>query len=242
MKNKSYLWRCVLALGVLMHALPMASMAVDPGQRTFEKRCSECHELPDANNPPPEGWGKQLDYMAPMAGLSGKEKKGVLSYLLSHSKTAGKAVAMAQDRKLFESKCSLCHTPDRIIDKPLTAKLRRHIVLRMQKRASGWITPKEAETILAYLSKAPFKTNKQGKTHLYEKKVVSSPRKIFLKRCSACHTLERVYLKVEKGMDTNSWNHIVQRMQGKNPEWLSADEAKQIMSYLRSLKPVSSSN
>lgn len=54
-----------------------------------------------------------------------------------------------------------------------------------------------------------------------------------------CHTLERVYLKVEKGMDAKSWNHIVQRMQGKNPEWLNEDEAKQIMSYLRTLKPTS---
>ncbi|NOZ09654.1 MAG: hypothetical protein GXP09_01200 [Gammaproteobacteria bacterium] len=239
MKNKQHSWRCVLALGVLVYIVPMISMAVDPGQRTFEKRCSQCHELPDMNNPPPEGWGKQLDYMAPMAGLNDKEKTSVLSYLLSHSKTAGQAVVMAQDQKLFEQKCSLCHTPDRILEKPLTAKSRQHIVLRMQKRASGWITPKDAEAILAYLSTAPVKTNKGGKTHFHEKEAVSSPRQIFHKRCSACHTLERVYLKVEKGMDSKSWNHIVQRMQGKNPEWLSTDEAKQIMSYLRSLKPVS---
>ena len=64
---------------------------------------------------------------------------------------------------------------------------------------------------------------------------------VFRERCSACHTLERVYLALEESQGKDKappWMHIVQRMREKAPEWISAQEAEQIMTYLQSLKPV----
>jgi mono/diheme cytochrome c family protein len=210
------------------------------GAAVFEKNCATCHELPNPDKPPSEGWAKRLDLMAPMAGLDDAQKQEVLAYLQSHSKAATQTVVMAEDRKLFEQKCSLCHTPDRVLDKPLTADSRRHIVMRMQERAPGWITPDDAEKILAYISQAPEKTGKPGKTKFHQDESADKlePRMLFHKRCSACHTLERVYLNVEKGADAEAWNHIVQRMESKDPSWLSDEEAQKILTYLRTLKPV----
>jgi len=59
-------------------------------------------------------------------------------------------------------------------------------------------------------------------------------KKVFLERCSACHTLDRVYDKLQG--DQASWMHVVQRMQGKAPDWLSKEDAKLVVEYLKTLK------
>ena len=214
------------------------------GSKIFEKRCSQCHDLPNPKKPPPEGWVKRLDLMAPMAGLSKKEKAEVLSYLLSHSKTAEQALSVAQERKIFEKKCSLCHSTVRIFTEKLTPESRRHIVLRMKERAPDWISPKDAEAILDFLQKA--KKPVVAMPKLGPKPVKTAglpPQEVFRARCSACHTLERVYLKLEEaGPNADVWTHIVSRMRKKNPEWISKRDAEKILTYLQSLRPVREKN
>jgi mono/diheme cytochrome c family protein len=99
----------------------------------------------------------------------------------------------------------------------------------MRSKAPGWITDDDANLILDYLSKAPGVER--------DKKAKNKADDIFVERCSACHTLERVYAKL-KDSDSPSWAHIVQRMQSKSPEWLSKDDASKVVEYLRSLSPV----
>lgn len=214
--------------------------AATNGAKIFEKRCSQCHDLPNPDKPPPEGWVKRLDLMAPMAGLSKEEKAEVLSYLLSHSKTAEQALSVAQERKVFEQKCSLCHSTARIFAEKLTPESRRHIVLRMKERAPDWISPKDAEVILDFLRKA--KKPVVAMPKVGPKRVETAglpPQEVFRTRCSACHTLERVYLKLEEaGPKADVWAHIVSRMRKKNPEWISKQEAEKILGYLQSLRPV----
>jgi mono/diheme cytochrome c family protein len=172
--------------------------------------------------------------MAPMAGLNKKEKSEVLSFLRSHSQKAEGMLSSAEEQKLFAQKCSLCHTEQRVFLEPLTPKSRRHIVLRMQERAPDWISPKEAERILAYLDQGAPESKKPVK-----KKVNGGASTIFRERCTACHSLERVYLKLDKkGSAGSAWIHIVKRMREKAPEWISEKEAKKIMKYLATLKPV----
>lgn len=216
--------------------------AARDGQKIYEDRCGMCHDLPDPDKPPPEGkghWKERLDLMAPNAGLSNKEKAAVLEFLQSHEKGASSMVSFAQEQQVFEKKCSLCHTIDRVFRIPLTDESRAHIVKRMQERAPDWITGEEAHEILEYLgkagNKAPHKIPRAGPVE--GENAGDGAAALFRQRCSACHTLERVYLKLEKDPAT-AWMHIVSRMQKKSPEWLTSDEAQKIAEYLKSLKPV----
>ena len=234
----TFLWP-LLGGFILLLTTPLSGWAAQPeGEKIFEKRCGGCHDLPDPNKPPPEGWDKRLDLMAPMAGLNKKEKNEVLNFLRSHSQKAEGMLSAAEERKLFMQKCSLCHSEQRVFLEPLTPESRRHIVLRMQERAPDWISPKDAERILAYLDQgAP------GGKKPVKKKVNGDAGKIFRERCSACHNLERVYLALEKKESAGSaWMHIVKRMRQKAPEWISPKEAEQIAQYLKSLKPTTSSH
>lgn len=230
-----WLW-AGLIFGVLSYALlPAAGWAEESGEKTFKKRCSKCHELPDPAKLTSEEWAKQMEMMAPFAGVKGKKKAEVLDFLQAHSKKATQIASMAEERKLFVKKCSLCHTAQRVFLEPLTPKSRRHIVLRMQERAPDWISQKEAERILAYLDQgAP------GGKKPVKKKVNGGAGAVFRERCTACHSLERVYLKLDKKESTGSaWMHIVKRMREKTPGWISKKEAEQIAQYLKSLKPLS---
>jgi len=233
----------VLSLLALFAILaPPQAMAGQDGQKIYEDRCGMCHDLPDPNKPPPEGkghWKERLDQMAPNAGLSRKEKAAVLAFLQSHEKGASNMVSFAQEKQLFEKKCSLCHTIDRVFRIPLTDESRAHIIKRMQERAPDWITGEQAKEIMEYLSQAGDKTPEHtpragpGKGE----KAGDGAAALFRQRCSACHTLERVYLKLEKDPAT-AWMHIASRMQKKAPEWLTNDEARKIAEYLKTLKPV----
>lgn len=215
-------------------ANPVATAAEKTGESVFRKQCSQCHALPDTKKLTAEGWVKQLNLMAPMAGLNKKQQAKVLGFLQSHSRQATRVVSMASDKRLFEQKCTLCHSTIRILLEPLTPKSRHHIVLRMQQRApAGWISTAEVNRILKYLEKgAP------GIKKPVRKPINGDAKVVFQKRCSVCHSLERVYRKLgqSKGKDKGkAWMHIVTRMRGKSPQWISKAEANQILKYLRGI-------
>jgi mono/diheme cytochrome c family protein len=206
---------------------PATAISTEGGKSIFEQRCHRCHDLPDPGKPPEMGWEKRLKIMAKLAKLTPEQKTDVLSYLQSHSKKAEKTISLADEQRLFEQKCSLCHTLDRIFLKPLDDESRQHIVKRMQGKIPGWISEEEAKQVIDYLSKAP-KVKRV-------KKAKDIPAEIFQERCSACHTLERIYNKINNEK-APSWMHIVQRMQEKAPQWLSQDEARLVIEYLKSIK------
>lgn len=207
--------------------------SADPatGKALFEKRCVVCHKLPDPDQPPSVGWEQQLDLMAPLARLEKDQKANILDYLLSHSRTAAMEASLEEDRELFEEKCSRCHTLDRIFLIPLEGEALGHVISRMQSRSgTDWLSDKEVEQILAYLENAPRTVPSKALSE------DASPEQIFVVRCSACHTLERVFQKLEEGADgTEFWSHTVSRMRGKSPQWLSESEADQILAYLQSI-------
>ena len=218
---------------IFVVGVSVVSGAEKTGESIFRKQCSQCHDLPDPRKLTAEGWVKQLNLMAPMSGLNKKQKARVLGFLQSHSKRAIKVVSMANDRRLFEAKCTLCHNTNRILLEPLTPKSRHHIVLRMQRRApAGWITTAEANRILNYLERGAPGTKKPVR-----KPINGGAKVAFQKRCSACHTLERVYLKLGKSRGkAQVWMHIVKRMRQKSPTWISKAEANQILKYLSGIQ------
>jgi mono/diheme cytochrome c family protein len=215
-------------------SISLAQPAADAGQNLFEKRCTACHKLPDPDNPPSNGWAEQLDLMAPLARLKKDQKQSVLDYLMSHSQQAAMSAVLDEDRIVFETKCSRCHTLDRVLLSPLQGDSLRHVVNRMQSRSgSDWLSDRDVERVLAYLGTISHDTSSSttnGKT---------APADIFAVRCSGCHTLERVFLSLSEAENVEDfWSHTVSRMRGKAPQWMSEADAAEILVYLRSLIPV----
>lgn len=225
---KILLW-CVIFQGLTV-TFSAASGAAPDGQNLYEKRCSACHKLPDPAQPPSNGWAQQLELMAPLARLKGPQKQTVLDYLMSHSQQAAMAAALDEDRALLESKCSRCHTLDRVLLSPLRGDSLRHVVNRMQSRSgTDWLSDQDVERVLAYLDTAPREAN--GSAPLGSD---ASPAEIFDARCSACHTLERIFQKIDSdGEGPASWSHTVSRMREKAPQWMTEAEAGQILEYLQ---------
>ncbi len=223
-----------LVIGFAFYTLSFSAHAgLDEGEAIFSKRCSTCHKLPDPNQPPKEGWAKRLDMMAPMAGLKKDQKSAVLEYLIYHSKHVEQEAALAEDRAFFETKCSYCHSLDRIFLIPFDEESRRHVVERMQNRAgSGWLSDADAERILSYLAKAT------PEVQAPERLDGRSGQEILRARCTACHTLERIFLeRDEHPGDSEMWTHIVGRMRGKAPQWISEGEAQSVIEYLETIEP-----
>jgi mono/diheme cytochrome c family protein len=215
----------------LMLVFSSAWSAALDGQNLFEKRCIACHSLPDPAQPPPEGWAEKLQIMAPMARLKPPQQADILEYLLSHTRNSVAAAALDEDRVLFEEKCSRCHTLERVFLIPLTDETRKHVVYRMQARSgTGWLSDQEVEQILAYLAIAG-----EGVTVTQAVSPDAGGQELYFARCSACHTLERVFLRLEQSAPDNPpWAHTVSRMRGKAPQWMTEAEAAQILEYLQS--------
>ncbi len=223
-----------LLLSLLVVLEPVTAQADASGEKVFKKRCSQCHALPSPEKLTSGEWVTRLDMMAPMAGLKKKQKIEVLEYLQGHSKKASTLVSMSREKRLFEERCTLCHSTARVFLMPLTKESRRHIVLRMQERVPDWITPEEAQAILAYLDQGAPGTSKPKR-----KVVTGGPQEVFRERCSACHKLDRVFYEFDEHRFTaDGWMHIIKRMREKAPDWMTEKEAKQIAKYLDTLKPL----
>jgi mono/diheme cytochrome c family protein len=140
---------------------------------------------------------------------------------------------MAGDRNLFEEKCSLCHSADRAFIRQLSPDELRTTLERMRTRAPDWISESQLQTIITFLERgAPG-------VHKPEHKIVSADASdVFRVRCSACHTLERIYLYLETHRADSQWPALVERMRLKAPEWISQPEAKLITDYLSAQKPL----
>lgn len=228
-----FLWIIVVP-GLILNAQGVRSAAATEGQNLFEKRCSACHRLPNPDEPPSIGWEKQLTMMAPLARLKSGQKEQVLDFLMSHSRDAAMQSSLDEDRQLFEEKCSRCHTVDRVLLSPLRGESLKHVVNRMQSRSgSDWISDSDAERVLAYLETVPQNGHEDG--GLGEN---SSPAEIFSLRCSACHTLERIFQKSGEAGTKQAWSHTVSRMREKAPQWMTDEEAVKILEYLQTTNQV----
>lgn len=221
-----------IACPALLLLTTAASPAVPDGQALFEKRCGACHKLPDPAQPPDVGWERQLEIMAPLARLQGGQKQDVIDYLLSHTRDASMDAALEEDRLLFEEKCSRCHSLERVLLSRLDEDELRHVVVRMQNRSgTDWISDDDVERVLAYLEQAP-----SAFTPPMDVPDDASPEQIFAVRCSACHTLERVFLSMDESKPSAEfWSHTISRMRGKAPQWMSESEANKVIEYLQSI-------
>lgn len=202
----------------------------DDGEALFEKRCHKCHAQPDPASPPPEGWATKLDKMAVFARLKDQQKADVLAYLQLHSKDQSIQDVIADDRKLVEQKCSVCHSLGRIALENFDGDVGKHILERMQSYAgTSDITDDELIRILNYLQK----DNDLPKP---QRVAMSDPEELLTTRCSACHSLERVYALLRSTDNASAdWAHVIARMSSKAPDWISKEESDRLADYIRSL-------
>jgi len=202
-----------------------------PGDGSFKERCGQCHNEDDPAGTASTEWLTGVD--RPLVELTTEQKASVLRFLQHHGPDAVEKVSVARDRALFEEKCNLCHSANRIFVETLTPGETRDVVARMQIRAPDWMSPREMEIILNYLDKgAP------GAVRPGDAVAAFTPAELFRERCSNCHELERVYLFLDKGEATpDSWALLVARMRAKAPDLINDEEGDKILSYIRSLNP-----
>ncbi len=225
-------FRVAVCLG-LMLIVPAAWSASVDGQALFEKRCAACHQLPDIDNPPPEGWAQRLEQMAPLAKLKSQQKDAVLTYLISHVRQTSMNASLEEDKAFFEQKCSRCHSLDRIFLEPLTDESMRHVVNRMQARSgTDWLSDEDVERVLNYLSSATLDVPTPPALV-----AGTGADEIFAARCQACHSMERISVYLGPNAAEMDWSHVVSRMRGKAPQWITDAESQQIIDYLQSLSP-----
>jgi cytochrome c2 len=223
-------FRAGACLGLIL-MFPVAWSASADGQALFEKRCAACHQLPDIDNPPPEGWEQKLKQMAPLAKLKGQQEDAVLAYLSSHVQETTMSASLEADKAFFERKCSRCHTLDRIFLEPLTDESRQHVVSRMQVRSgTDWLSDEDVERVLNYLSSATREAPTPPALA-----ADAGAEQIFAARCQTCHTMERVAVHLGPGSEMEmDWSHVVNRMRGKAPQWITDAESRKIVDYLES--------
>lgn len=138
-----------VAAGVLVLAtLPFPARSEDglvprlaKGQATFESVCGRCHgiEKPEAKNVDRPAWAEIVAAMeAKGAKMTLEERELILDYL--------------GIRNVFLSKCTTCHTTERILDKRQLFQGWEQTIARMAAKGSGFLNEGEARSIGAYLS------------------------------------------------------------------------------------------
>lgn len=219
-----------IGLAVLLLSGPLLALA--QGANPFERRCGQCHNLEEPGVLVPQAWLDRLGSMGTLDQLTADEQTELLSFFQHHGQESSEVVAMARDRRLFEDKCGLCHNPNRVFIETLTNEQLEEIVSRMRARAPDWISQEEAATILTYL-----KEGAPGSEEVQRLEFGNDVKALYRNRCAACHTLERVYLMLERDRDNAQWALTVKRMQARAPDWITDEEADQIIAYLETLEP-----
>lgn len=114
---------------------------VDKGRLTFTKVCGGCHGIdkPDKKNMDRPAWDKLISSMeAKGAKMTAEERELILDYL--------------GIRNVFLTKCTTCHTTERILDRSQAFSGWEKTVERMKAMGTDSMTDGEARSIIAYLS------------------------------------------------------------------------------------------
>lgn len=124
---------------------------------------------------------------------------------------------------LFLKRCAICHElpkPEDITEEGWIEKMDMMAPLARLKK-------NQKQDVLQYLvshSKSQVIASLQQKDQL-----------LMEQKCSHCHTLDRVFEKMNGATQPDLFAHIVKQMQEKSPQWLSNEEASLISNYLDTL-------
>ena len=131
------------------------------------------------------------------------------------------AVRSYSDRRLLRSKCYICHTPFRIFDRPRTAGEWALIVERAQRRNFFFITERQGEQILEYITGKEKWTKSPPSPGTTEARALER-KLVFEKKCGVCHTLDIIRMP---HIERDEWPAVLERMGLKEPDLLSSEES-----------------
>ncbi|MDR4509685.1 MAG: hypothetical protein MRJ65_15885 [Candidatus Brocadiaceae bacterium] len=126
---------------------------------------------------------------------------------------------------LYESKCSKCHTLERIFADTKTEDEWRICVNRMMEKSPLWITPEEGEQVIIEI----LQTKKEVVGTFPRKKKYDDARLLFIDRCTNCHPVNRIF-KANKTRE--EWEETVLRMRDNAPELFSEEDIPILIDFL----------
>jgi cytochrome c2 len=139
-------WVVIAAAGTFLSTFS-AARAEDPmvermrkGRAALESSCGECHsvEKPLAKDVSRAEWDALLIKMTARGAAVGMEEKSlIIDYLGA--------------RHTFSSKCTVCHTREKVYDREQTLSQWEKTVKDMATRQPGLVSEEEARAIIAYL-------------------------------------------------------------------------------------------
>lgn len=140
---------------------------------------------------------------------------------------------MAQETKdavskplLVDIKCSRCHTLKRVFIMPRPVEIWKNIVEEMRNKNPEWITPEEAQQIFSEIVSVLPERIRMATS---ERKDYEDVRLLFVDRCAACHSINRILLKDKTAEE---WKETVERMRSEASEYITREDADRIARFL----------
>lgn len=137
---------------------------------------------------------------------------------ISHARLAERMYDERLGKELFITKCSTCHSLDRIMQ-PRSIASWEKVVNDMVAIADPRIKPDEAEQILYYLTQ----------THVPKAYEGTAEASLVDTHCLPCHNAQDIYMN---HYNRTGWMEIVQQMNKYDPEIVPADKIGEIVDYL----------
>lgn len=121
----------------------------DDGQKLYEEKCAVCHILPDPHNLTAEMWPKQMELMAPLAGLKPEEKDKITRYLVSNGGQLDEI--LVEERRHYAENCSSCHQEKTLpATKMMGHELQEYLLEHVEDKAKKALPENIAHEIAEY--------------------------------------------------------------------------------------------
>ena len=127
---------------------------------------------------------------------------------------------------LVDTKCSKCHTLNRVFIHARTEEEWHTVIGKMMAKIPGWIGPEDAEQIFIEII-----TNRQERVKEITagRKDYTDNRLLFLDRCIMCHPANRI---LKKNRSSEEWKETVERMRSEAGEYITEEDATRIAAFL----------
>jgi len=139
---------------------------------------------------------------------------------------ATETVANKNKSLLVDTKCSKCHTINRIFIHTRTEKEWHSVIDKMMAKIPGWIGPEDAKQIFTEII-----TNRQERVQEITagRKDYADNRLLFLDRCTMCHPANRI---LKDNRSPEEWKETVERMRSEAGDYITEEDASRIAAFL----------
>ncbi|MDV5166189.1 MAG: hypothetical protein R2568_05515 [Candidatus Scalindua sp.] len=127
---------------------------------------------------------------------------------------------------LVDTKCSKCHTLNRVFIHARTEEEWHTVIGEMMAKIPGWFGPEDAEQIFVEII-----TNRQERVKeiTAERRDYADNRFLFLDRCAICHPVNRI---LKENRSPEEWCETVERMRSEAGDYITAEDATSIAAFL----------